>query len=42
MNVLRQGLIRAGLKPTDLPDKDYYVGRNPVETVAPARKAAAE
>ena len=42
MNMLRQGLIRAGLKPTDLPDKDYYVGRNPVESVAVPRRAAAE
>jgi 4-hydroxy-tetrahydrodipicolinate synthase len=42
MNALRQGLVRSGLKPTDLPDKDYYVGRNPVETVSTPRRAAAE
>ena len=43
MNVLRNGLVRAGLKPTESPNKDFFVGRNPVETVAkPARRAAAE
>jgi hypothetical protein len=41
--VLRNGLVRAGLKTTESPNKDFFVGRNPVETAAkPARRAAAE
>ena len=42
MNLLRNGLVRSGLKPTDSPDKDFFVGRNPVESVASGRRAAAE
>jgi 4-hydroxy-tetrahydrodipicolinate synthase len=30
MNTLRQGLIKSGLKPTELPNEDFFVGRNPV------------
>jgi 4-hydroxy-tetrahydrodipicolinate synthase len=29
MNALRQGLIKSGLKPTDLQNRDFFVGRNP-------------
>jgi 4-hydroxy-tetrahydrodipicolinate synthase len=29
MNLLRQGLIRSGLKPTDDPNGAFFVGRNP-------------
>ncbi len=42
MNQLRQGLERAGLNPTKDPNGAYFVGRNPVETAAPAHRAAAE
>ena len=42
MTTLRTGLTRSGLKPTDSPDKDFFVGRNPVEAVAPRSRAAAE
>jgi 4-hydroxy-tetrahydrodipicolinate synthase len=42
MTMMRNGLVRAGLKPTDSPDKDFYIGRNPVETVATPKRAAAE
>jgi 4-hydroxy-tetrahydrodipicolinate synthase len=42
MTMLRNGLIRAGLKPTDSPDKDFFLGRHPVETVATRGRAAAE
>jgi 4-hydroxy-tetrahydrodipicolinate synthase len=40
MNTLRQGLEKAGLKPTASPNRDYFVGRNPVDTM-PARKSRA-
>ena len=42
MAQLRTGLTRSGLKPTDSPDKDFFIGRNPVETVSGSRRAAAE
>jgi 4-hydroxy-tetrahydrodipicolinate synthase len=29
MNALRQGLIKSGLKPTDLPNRDFFLGRSP-------------
>jgi 4-hydroxy-tetrahydrodipicolinate synthase len=42
MNLLRTSLTRSGLKPTDSADKDFFVGRNPVETVVSRSRAAAE
>jgi 4-hydroxy-tetrahydrodipicolinate synthase len=33
MNNLRQGLVRSGLKPTESHNREFFVGRNPVETV---------
>ncbi len=30
MNLLRQGLVKSGLKPTDDPNGAFFVGRNPV------------
>jgi 4-hydroxy-tetrahydrodipicolinate synthase len=30
MNTLRQGLIKSGLKPTELPNEEFFVGRNPI------------
>lgn len=42
MAMLRTGLTRSGLKPTDSPDKDFFIGRNPVETASAAQRAAAE
>jgi hypothetical protein len=42
MTMLRTGLTRSGLKPTDSPDKDFFIGRNPVETVTSRGRAAAE
>jgi len=30
MGTLRQGLIKSGLKPTELPNEDFFVGRNPI------------
>jgi 4-hydroxy-tetrahydrodipicolinate synthase len=41
MALLRNGLLRSGLKPTESPDKDFFVGRNPMETVAKTRRASA-
>lgn len=41
MNMLRQGLARAGLKPTEDPDRDFFVGRNPVDSAATKRTLAA-
>jgi 4-hydroxy-tetrahydrodipicolinate synthase len=29
MATLRQGLAKSGVKPTELPDRDLYIGRNP-------------
>jgi hypothetical protein len=40
--MLRSGLTRSGLKPTESPDKNFFVGRNPVETVSSRSRAAAE
>ena len=28
MNALRQGLVKSGITPTELPNKDFFVGRN--------------
>ncbi|HEY1503322.1 MAG TPA: dihydrodipicolinate synthase family protein [Stellaceae bacterium] len=42
MSMLRSGLTRSGLKPTESPDKNFFVGRNPVETVSSRSRAAAE
>ena len=39
MAQLRQGLARSGIKPTELPDREFYVGRNPVESAAAQRPA---
>ena len=30
MATLRTGLARSGIKPTELPDREFYIGRNPV------------
>jgi len=40
--MLRTGLTRSGLKPTDSPDKEFFIGRNPVETASSVQRAAAE
>ncbi|HEX4193032.1 MAG TPA: dihydrodipicolinate synthase family protein [Stellaceae bacterium] len=29
MNTLRQGMIKSGLTPTELPNEDFFIGRNP-------------
>ncbi|MGH7033722.1 MAG: dihydrodipicolinate synthase family protein, partial [Stellaceae bacterium] len=42
MTMLRTGLTRSGLKPTDSPDKEFFVGRNPAETASSHSRAAAE
>jgi 4-hydroxy-tetrahydrodipicolinate synthase len=42
MALLRNGLVRAGLKPTDLPDKDFFIGRHPAEGRVQRGRAAAE
>lgn len=42
MTMLRNGLLRSGLKPTEAPDKEFFIGRNPVETIALRSRAAAE
>ena len=40
MNALRQGLIKAGLEPTSSHNREFFIGRNPVATVAKKAKAA--
>lgn len=40
MATLRQGLAKSGIKPTELHDREFYVGRNPVESAGDARAAA--
>jgi hypothetical protein len=42
MTMLRTGLTRSGLTPTDSPDKAFFVGRNPAETASSRSRAAAE
>ena len=32
MTMLRQGLAKSGIKPTELHDRAFYVGRHPVES----------
>lgn len=41
MNTLRQGLVKANLKPTEDPDRDYFIGRNPVDSMTGKRTLAA-
>lgn len=40
MNNLRQGLAKAGLNPTELPNSAFFVGRNPAESQTVRTKAA--
>jgi hypothetical protein len=40
MAQLRTGLARSGIKPTDLHDREFYIGRNPAEAAATKRPAA--
>lgn len=40
MNTLRKGLIDSGLEPTKSHNREFFVGRNPVETAAKPAKAA--
>lgn len=44
MNTLRQGLVKSKLTPTESPDREFFIGRNPVEsaTVRRTSRAAAE
>jgi 4-hydroxy-tetrahydrodipicolinate synthase len=40
MTLLRQGLAKAGLNPTEAHNREFFIGRNPVATVATRSKAA--
>jgi hypothetical protein len=40
MAQLRTGLARSGIKPTELHDCEFYVGRNPVESADAKRPAS--
>jgi 4-hydroxy-tetrahydrodipicolinate synthase len=39
MATLHQGLARSGIKPTELPDREFYIGRNPVASAAAVQPA---
>jgi hypothetical protein len=40
MAQLRTGLARSGIKPAELHDREFYVGRNPVEAADVKRPAS--
>ena len=42
MKLLRDGLAKSGIEPTKSHDREFYVGRHPVESAARVTKAAAE
>ena len=41
MAALRKGLVYAGFAPVKETNRDFYLGRNPVETARPATRRAA-
>ena len=40
MKQLRNALIQSGIKPTDSHDREFFVGRNPVQSIQGTRVAA--
>jgi hypothetical protein len=42
MKTLRDGLVKSGIPVTESHDREFFVGRNPVQTVAVSTRVAAE
>jgi 4-hydroxy-tetrahydrodipicolinate synthase len=42
MKMLRDGLVKSGIPVTEAHDREFFVGRNPVQTAAAPTRVAAE
>lgn len=41
MNALRHALVKSGITPTDLPNRDFFVGRNPADSATASSRRVA-